>query len=128
MLTRRLGDNGFVVLDGPRRTGDGYYESVVLDPDGNRTYQGLTSETAVRYIIRRGDPRGSGPDGHRADSSPHEAEAEDHQCAQRQEGSRLHVRRNGEAEQQGDQIREYLLRGVRKGTEHAALTNQVAKH
>jgi lactoylglutathione lyase len=24
------------VLDGPRRTGDGYYESVVLDPDGNR--------------------------------------------------------------------------------------------
>ena len=23
------------VLDGPRRTGDGYYESVVLDPDGN---------------------------------------------------------------------------------------------
>ena len=35
-LTRRLGDNGFVVLDGPRRTGDGYYESVVLDPDGNR--------------------------------------------------------------------------------------------
>ena len=35
-LTRRLADNGFVVLDGPRRTGDGYYESVVLDPDGNR--------------------------------------------------------------------------------------------
>ncbi len=24
------------VLDGPRRTGDGYYESVVLDPEGNR--------------------------------------------------------------------------------------------
>ena len=23
-------------VDGPRRTGDGYYESVVLDPDGNR--------------------------------------------------------------------------------------------
>jgi lactoylglutathione lyase len=23
-------------LDGPRRTGDGYYESLVLDPDGNR--------------------------------------------------------------------------------------------
>lgn len=35
-LTRRLGDAGFAVLDGPRRTGDGYYESVVLDPDGNR--------------------------------------------------------------------------------------------
>jgi hypothetical protein len=24
------------ILDGPRRTGDGYYESVTLDPDGNR--------------------------------------------------------------------------------------------
>ena len=24
------------VLDGTRRTGDGYYESVVLDPEGNR--------------------------------------------------------------------------------------------
>ena len=35
-LTRRLGDDGYTVLDGPRRTGDGYYESCVLDPDGNR--------------------------------------------------------------------------------------------
>lgn len=35
-LTRRLKDDGHPVLDGPRRTGDGYYESVVLDPDGNR--------------------------------------------------------------------------------------------
>jgi lactoylglutathione lyase len=35
-LTRRLREDGFALLDGPRRTGDGYYESVVLDPDGNR--------------------------------------------------------------------------------------------
>jgi lactoylglutathione lyase len=35
-LTRRLKDDGFPILDGPRRTGDGYYESVTLDPDGNR--------------------------------------------------------------------------------------------
>jgi len=35
-LTERLQENGFEVLDGPRRTGDGYYESVVLDPEGNR--------------------------------------------------------------------------------------------
>jgi lactoylglutathione lyase len=35
-LTRRLREDGHEVLDGPRRTGDGYYESVVLDPDGNR--------------------------------------------------------------------------------------------
>jgi lactoylglutathione lyase len=35
-LTERLRADGHPVLDGPRRTGDGYYESVVLDPDGNR--------------------------------------------------------------------------------------------
>ena len=35
-LTERLRSDGYAVLDGPRRTGDGYYESVVLDPDGNR--------------------------------------------------------------------------------------------
>lgn len=35
-LTAQLKRAGFPVLDGPRRTGDGYYESVVLDPDGNR--------------------------------------------------------------------------------------------
>lgn len=35
-LTARLRDDGFPVLDGPRRTGDGYYESVILDPEGNR--------------------------------------------------------------------------------------------
>lgn len=35
-LTSRLAANGYPHLDGPRRTGDGYYESVVLDPEGNR--------------------------------------------------------------------------------------------
>ena len=35
-LTDRLRHEGVPVVDGPRRTGDGYYESVVLDPDGNR--------------------------------------------------------------------------------------------
>jgi lactoylglutathione lyase len=35
-LTGRLRDDGYEVVDGPRRTGDGYYESVVLDPEGNR--------------------------------------------------------------------------------------------
>lgn len=35
-LARRLADDGYPILDGPRRTGDGYYEAVVLDPDGNR--------------------------------------------------------------------------------------------
>jgi lactoylglutathione lyase len=35
-LTERLRADGYRVLDGPRRTGDGYYESVIADPDGNR--------------------------------------------------------------------------------------------
>ena len=35
-LTAQLKDDGYTVLDGPRTTGDGFYESVVLDPEGNR--------------------------------------------------------------------------------------------
>jgi lactoylglutathione lyase len=35
-LTNRLRSDGITIVDGPRRTGDGYYESVVIDPDGNR--------------------------------------------------------------------------------------------
>ena len=35
-LTQVLLDDGFPLIDGPRYTGDGYYESVILDPDGNR--------------------------------------------------------------------------------------------
>jgi len=35
-LAQRLKGDGVPVVDGPRRTGDGYYEAVVLDPDGNR--------------------------------------------------------------------------------------------
>ena len=36
LLTARLEKDGYPVLDGPRTTGDGYYESVVLDASGNR--------------------------------------------------------------------------------------------
>lgn len=35
-MARRFRDDQVPVLDGPRRTGDGYYECVVLDPEGNR--------------------------------------------------------------------------------------------
>jgi lactoylglutathione lyase len=35
-LAARLCEGGYVLVDGPRRTRDGYYEAVVLDPDGNR--------------------------------------------------------------------------------------------
>ena len=35
-LATRLRSAGVPILDGPRRTGDGYYECVVRDPEGNR--------------------------------------------------------------------------------------------
>lgn len=35
-LTQQLKEDGFEVLEGPRKTGDGYYESVVLDSEKNR--------------------------------------------------------------------------------------------
>ena len=35
-LTERLRGGGYAVLSEPRATGDGYYESCISDPDGNR--------------------------------------------------------------------------------------------
>jgi len=35
-LTEQLRTDGFEILGEPRTMGDGYYESVVLDPEGNR--------------------------------------------------------------------------------------------
>jgi lactoylglutathione lyase len=35
-LTEQLRRDGFQVIGEPRTTGDGYYESAILDPDGNR--------------------------------------------------------------------------------------------
>lgn len=35
-MAGRFRSDGVPVVDGPRWTGDGYYECVVLDPDGNR--------------------------------------------------------------------------------------------
>lgn len=34
-LTERLRKDNFIIEGEPRTTGDGYYESVVLDPEGN---------------------------------------------------------------------------------------------
>ena len=36
LMSERLREDGFRILDGPRQTGDGYYECAFLDPDGNR--------------------------------------------------------------------------------------------
>ena len=35
-LTQKMSEDGIQVVGQPRTTGDGYYESVVLDPEGNR--------------------------------------------------------------------------------------------
>jgi lactoylglutathione lyase len=35
-MVRGLEASGTAIESGPRRTGDGYYEAVVLDPEGNR--------------------------------------------------------------------------------------------
>ncbi|MDN4164238.1 VOC family protein [Cytophagales bacterium LB-30] len=34
--TERLRKDGFTIIGEPRTTGDGYYESVILDPEGNQ--------------------------------------------------------------------------------------------
>jgi lactoylglutathione lyase len=34
--SKELTKDGFLIIDGPRKTGDGYYEFVTLDPDSNR--------------------------------------------------------------------------------------------
>lgn len=34
-LTKQLNEDGYPLLSGPRMTGDGYYESVIQDPEGN---------------------------------------------------------------------------------------------
>ncbi|MFN2745801.1 VOC family protein [Bacillus sp. z60-18] len=34
-MTERFAESGFQVVGKPRVTGDGYYESVIKDPDGN---------------------------------------------------------------------------------------------
>lgn len=35
-ITRYLEDEGVRVMGKPRKTGDGYYESIILDPEGNQ--------------------------------------------------------------------------------------------
>ena len=35
-ITNEMSKSGIIIYSQPRNTGDGYYESVVLDPDGNK--------------------------------------------------------------------------------------------
>ncbi len=47
-LAARLRAEEHEILDGPRRTGDGYYECVVRDPEGNRVE--IAAESAAREL------------------------------------------------------------------------------
>lgn len=35
ILTNKLKEDGYQIVSSPRTTGDGYYESLILDPEGN---------------------------------------------------------------------------------------------
>lgn len=35
-ITAQIMSDGYILISQPRVTGDGYYESIVLDPDGNK--------------------------------------------------------------------------------------------
>ncbi|MCK4796434.1 MAG: VOC family protein [Spirochaetes bacterium] len=35
-ITEKLKEDGIQIISKPRKTGDGYYESCILDPEGNR--------------------------------------------------------------------------------------------
>jgi lactoylglutathione lyase len=35
-ITESIKKDGYTVISSPRKTGDGYYESCILDPEGNR--------------------------------------------------------------------------------------------
>ena len=58
-LTNQLRTDGFTIPGEPRRTGDGYYESVVLDPELNRV-EIMGGDSTPRYPIQnqaRSGPR-----------------------------------------------------------------------
>jgi|GEM_PF-51893 len=46
-VTKRLEKDGYIIKSRPRVTGDGYYESVVLDPEGNAVELTATDEYTI---------------------------------------------------------------------------------
>lgn len=64
----------------------------------------------------------------RVEDEGHEAEAHDEQRLRLQELHRVHVERDGDAEEDRDKVRQHLLRRLGQRVQHAALANQVAEH
>lgn len=45
-MTKKIKNDGYEVISGPRTTGDGYYESCILDPEGNQIE--ITADTYLK--------------------------------------------------------------------------------
>ncbi len=68
---------------------------------------------------------------HAANAVEHKGEqpqAHNHQSLHRDEAVSPHGERNGQAQQEGDEVGQVVLGGFREPVEHAALPNQVAEH
>ena len=46
-ITAKIKNDGYEVISGPRTTGDGYYESCILDPEGNQIE--ITADTYLEF-------------------------------------------------------------------------------
>ena len=47
-ITEKIKDDGYEVISGPRTTGDGYYESCILDPEGNQIE--ITADANLKFL------------------------------------------------------------------------------
>ena len=49
-ITEKIKNDGYEVISGPRTTGDGYYESCILDPEGNQVE--ITADTYLECQLK----------------------------------------------------------------------------
>ena len=64
----------------------------------------------------------------RVEDEGHKAQGQDQQGVRGEELRRLHAHGDGEAQEDRDQVRQNLLRGLGQRVQHAALADQVAEH
>ena len=57
-----------------------------------------------------------------------QTQRQDQQCVRPDEFVGGHLARHGQAQHNRDKVRQYVLRGLRQGVQHAALAQQVAEH